>query len=111
MDEEKDSVVLCGANSYEEKYYFNEQFSNIPEDVKSELKAMCVLFTENCGGILTLEYLRDGSLVFRTRVDDYDFYYDEIESGLQIGKLRKEKEKLLSALEMYYRAVVLKEGI
>ncbi len=109
MEEETMGVVLCGANSYEEKFYFNEQFSNIPSDIKDELKAMCVLFTEEVGGILTLEFLADGRLVFRTRVDDYDFYYDEIESGLQISRLQKEKEKLLEALELYYRAMVLKE--
>ena len=75
----EDKIVLCGANSYEEKYYLNPDFDGLPDYVKDELKIMCVLYTEECGGILTLEFLRDGTLVFRTRVDDYDFYYDEID--------------------------------
>jgi len=95
--------VLCGANSYEEKYYLNPKFDSLPSQVKDELKIMCVLFAEEAGGILTLEYLQDGSLVLRTRADDYDFYYDEIEAGLQVRKLREEKEELLEALELYYR--------
>jgi len=95
--------VLCGANSYDEKYYLNPKFDSLPSQVKDELKIMCVLFAEEAGGILTLEYLQDGSLVFRTRADDYDFYYDEIEAGLQVRKLREEKEELLAALELYYR--------
>ena len=38
-------VVLCGANSYEQKYYFNKDFSSLPRNPK-ELHVMCVLFTE-----------------------------------------------------------------
>jgi len=95
--------VLCGANSYDEKYYLNPKFDSLPSQVKDELKIMCVLFAEDAGGILTLEYLKDGSLVFRTRADDYDFYYDEIEAGLQVKKLQEEKKDLLEALELYYR--------
>ena len=43
-----DKVVLCGANSYEQKYYFNEEFQSLPQSVKDELHIMCVLFTEEC---------------------------------------------------------------
>ena len=36
MDENK--IVLCGANAYEKKYYFNEeQFKMIPESIKEEI--------------------------------------------------------------------------
>lgn len=103
--QETADVVLCGANSYEEKYYFNERFKALPQAVKDELKIMCVLFTEDCGGILTLEFLRDGTLVFRTRVDDYDFYYDEIEAGLKIRELEEKHAETLSGIETYYKAL------
>ena len=49
MDENK--IVLCGANAYEKKYYFNEeQFKMIPDSIKQELHVICVLFTEEVGG-------------------------------------------------------------
>ncbi len=108
MNEER--TVLCGANSYEEKYYFNEEFDAIPQGVKDELKIMCVLFTEDCGGILTLEFEKDGTLLFCTRADDYDYLYDEIETGLQVRRLQKEKRELLESLELYYRIAVLGEN-
>ena len=104
-------IVLCGANAYEEKYYFNEQFSGIPKAVQDELKIMCVLFTEEAGGILTLEYAPDGTLFLSTRADDYDYMYDEIETGLMIRRLQEEKKELLESLELYYRIVVLGEEI
>ena len=62
MYEEK--VVLCGANSYTEKYYLNPDFEQLPDDIKNELKIMCVLYVHDVGGILTLVYEEDGSLCF-----------------------------------------------
>ena len=28
-----EKMVLCGANAYDKKYYLNEQFSNLPEQI------------------------------------------------------------------------------
>ena len=106
MAEEK-TMVLCGANSYEQKYYFNEIFKSIPKSVQDELHIMCVLFTENCGGILTLEFRQDGTLLLKTCADDRDYYFDEIEAELQIRKIQREKEELLTSLELYFRTVIL----
>lgn len=40
---EDEKVVLCGANAYEKKYYFNEKFAGIPDAIKDELHIICVL--------------------------------------------------------------------
>ncbi len=109
MDEE--NIVLCGANSYVQKYYFNDKFSAIPRDIQDELKIMCVLFTEEVGGILTLEYEPDGTLEFRVQTDDSDYLFDDIGSELAIREYGKEKSDLLSALELFYRVVFLGEKL
>ena len=70
---------------------------------------MCVLFTEEIGGILTLEFDEDGALRFRTEALEADGRYDEIGSVLRIKKLRTEKRELLEALETYYRIFFLGE--
>ena len=31
---ERETVVLCGANSYEQKYYFNRDFAKLPEGIQ-----------------------------------------------------------------------------
>ena len=46
---ESGNLVLCAANAYEQKYYFNEQFSGIPESIQEELRILCVLFTQEVG--------------------------------------------------------------
>ena len=57
----QENIVLCGASSYEQKYYFNPDFNSLPESIKQELQIMCVLYTEDIGGILTLEFDEDGN--------------------------------------------------
>ena len=101
-----ENMVLCGASSYVQKYYFNEKFNLLPEEIKNELKIMCVSFAEEAGGILTLEFDNSGDLKFCVRVDDGDFYFDEIESGLMISKYQKEKEGLFESLELLYSTLI-----
>ena len=101
--------VLCGANSYEKKFYLNDKFKNLPEQVRQELQIMCVMFTEEVGGTLVLEYDEDGFLQLITDADEEDILYDEISSGLKIHQIQMEKRELLEALEMYYRVFVLGE--
>lgn len=101
--------VLCGANSYEKKYYLNEKFNNLPEQVKQELQIICVMFTEEVGGTIVLEFDDDGYLELITDANEDDILYDEISSGLKINQIRLDKRELLEALEMYYRVFVLGE--
>ena len=111
MEARKETVVLCGANSYEQKYYFNQEFKSLPEDVKKELQIMCVLFTEDIGGVITLEFEPDGSLEFKVQADEHDYLFDEIGSCLKIRQFQREKRELLEGLEIYYRVVFLGEKI
>lgn len=105
----QDKIVLCGASAYEQKYYFNQDFSSLPDAVKQELQIMCVLYTEDIGGILTLEFDEEGNLQFKTEALDADAMYDEIGSVLKIKQLQSEKRELLESLEMYYRVFFLGE--
>lgn len=112
MEPEKktENTVLCGANSYVEKYYFNGQFSRLPETVKEELQIMCVMFTEDVGGVLTLEFTPKGELQFKVASADTDYLFDEIGSALKIKQYQMEKRELLESLELYYRVFILGEG-
>ena len=104
-------IVLCGANAYEQKYYFNEQFKAIPQSIKDELHIICVLFTEEVGGIFTLVFDEDGTLNIETNAEDTDIYYDEIGSDLLVNKIRQTRQELFESLSMYYRVVILHEDI
>lgn len=98
-----ENVVLCGASAYEQKYYLNESFKNLPEQIQEELQIMCVLYTEDVGGVFLLEFDENGALQFRTEAKEDDFSYDEIGSVLKIKELRRTKGELLRSLELYYQ--------
>ena len=104
-------MVLCGANAYEKKYYFNPEFSSLPEQIQDELHIMCVLYTEEIGGVLTLEFDEDGSLEFKTEALESDAMYDDIGSVLRIKQIRADKQELLESLELYYRVFFLGEDV
>ena len=107
MDMFDEEVVLCASSAYEKKFYLNEEFSRLPEDIKNELKIMCVLFTEEVGGTLELVFDEEGNLLFRTDADENDLLYDDIACGMLIKKMQYEKRELLESLEMFYRVFFL----
>lgn len=99
--------VLCASSAYEQKYYLNPEFDGLPTQIKEELNIMCVLFTEDVGGIIELVYDETGSLYIKTDADEADILYDEIGSGLKVRQLQREKVELLEALELYYKVKFL----
>jgi hypothetical protein len=105
MYEEKDEVVLCAANAYNQKYYLNDNFRELPASIKEELQIMCVLFTEDVGGIFQLVFDEEGNLEFRTSCDENDLLYDDIGCGLKIKELQQTRQDLLESLQMYYRVL------
>ena len=104
-------IVLCGASAYEKKYYFNEQFKALPESIKEELHIICVLFTEEVGGVFTIVFDEDGQIALETDAYDEDVLYDEISSGLLVNEIRRKRQELFQSLELYYRVFILKENI
>lgn len=107
----KDKIVLCGASAYEQKYYFNQDFPSLPQSVQDELHIMCVLYTEEIGGVLTLEFDEEGNLQFQVESLEADAMFDEIGSVLRIKELRNSKRELLESLELYYRVFFLGEEL
>ncbi len=104
---ENGHVVLCGASSYEQKYYFNRTFQALPESIQKDLHIICVLFTEEIGGEFLIEFNEEGSLEFRTQASASDYNYDEIGGALMIKQIRADRRELLESLELFYKVVIL----
>ena len=109
MEKTGERIVLCGANAYEQKYYFNEKFKGIPDSIKEELHIICVLFTEEVGGVFTVVFEEDGSVSLETDAYEEDLLYDEISSGLLVREVRMQRRELLESLSLYYRVFMLHE--
>ncbi len=96
--------VLCGANAQSMRYYFNEEdFGLLPEEVRKELKLLCVSYCSDVGGALTLSFDDKHCLHLQT-IDPID----EIGADLKIRKLQSEYRELFAQLEEFSR-VFLKD--
>lgn len=103
---DRSAVIMCGANAYEQKYYFNEKFDKLPDPIKEELHIICVLFTEEVGGAFLIGFDDEGHLMLMTDADEEDLLYDEIGAGLLVKEVQKRKQELFESLEEFYKAFV-----
>jgi len=106
MNEE---IVLCAASAYEEKFYLNPEFSQLPESIQQELQIMCVLYTADVGGILMLVFDEHGNLELKVDHKEDDFAFDEIGSVLKIKELQQTKRELFESLETFFKVFYLGE--
>ena len=106
MEEEN---VLCAASAYDKKFYLNDRFDKLPGNVKDELKVMCVLFTEDVGGIIIMKFDDEGNLLVKTEADEGDLLFDDIGASLKIRNMQREHEETFRMLEMYYKVFFLGE--
>ena len=104
-----ENFVLCAASAYEKKFYLNPEFDQLPESIKEELQIMCVLYTEDVGGILMLVFDGDGSLELKVDHEENDFAFDEIGSVLKIKQLQQTKQELFESLELFFKVFYLGE--
>lgn len=104
-----EEMVLCGASAYAQKYYLNEQFAGLPEGIKEDLQILCVLYTEDVGGVFQMVFDEEGNLLLKTECEEGDFSYDEIGSVLKIKQIQQERQELLESLETYYKVFYLNE--
>ena len=109
--DDRDGIVLCGASAYEKKYYFNKDFSRLPDQVKDTLHIICVGFTEKCGGTFLMRFDEEGALSLVTDAELADALYDEIGAELEIKKLRSERRQLFEEISLFYKVVFLGESI
>ena len=93
MNEE---FVLCAASAYEKKFYLNPEFDSLPESIKEELQIMCVLYTEDVGGVLMLVFDEEGNLELKV---------------LKVKQLQQTKRELFESLELFFKVFYLGEEI
>lgn len=108
----EDQIVLAMASNYNQKYYFNNEFDQLPNHIKDSLKIICVTHTTDVGGILTLQFNETtGNLLIEASADEEDILYDEIGSHLKVKQMMIEHRELWESLETFFKVFYLGDEI
>ncbi len=106
MNEE---IVLCAASAYEQKFYINPDFDTLPDNIKQELRIMCVLYTEDVGGILMLIFDESGNLELKVEHEEDDFFFFFIGRVLKVKEIGQRKREVFVSLELFFKVFYLGE--
>ncbi|MGN1317807.1 MAG: DUF6145 family protein [Lachnospirales bacterium] len=108
MDNNK--TVLCSASFYKQGYFFNEEYSTLPENIKRELKVIAVCLSEKIRAISIFGFYKDtGDFYIEVLNSPDDFLYDEIGAKLELMQVEKENQELFSSLTLWYKTFILKD--
>ncbi len=102
--------VLCAANKYEMKYFFNKTFAALPESIQNELHVISVLYAQEVGGIFKILFEENGEVEIETEAAEDDFLYDEISAGLMVAEIKRSRQELFESLSLFYKVFILKEN-
>lgn len=105
MDYEE--IILSMSSAYDKKFYLNDEFDELPQIIKDQIKIISVLYTEDVGGILTMKFDEEGNLLLESTADEEDLLYDEIGAHLKIKRLMSEERELLESLETFFKVFYL----
>lgn len=100
-------AVLCAANASSMQFYFNEErYGILPEEIKKELKVICVLYCADVGGIINFSFNSAHSLEITTMQP-----IDEIGAELKVRQIQREHAELFEKLEAFDRQyAALRDG-
>ena len=105
----EDRIVLAASSSYDRKYFFNKEFEALPESIREDIQVMMVMFTMEIGGILTMSFDEDGTMLIESESDEEDILYDEIGADLKIKQMTIDRQELFQNLELFFKVFYLGE--
>lgn len=93
--------VLISVSPYVQKYYINETFSDLPEDIKETLRAKIAVIAEKTHAIISLGFNEKGEIYLEYKYEDLS-YADEIGVELRMKKFQQEEGELLKSIKVWY---------
>lgn len=93
--------LLISVSPYVQKYYINEKFNDLPEDIKETLRAKLAVIAEKIHAIISLGFSNGSEIYLEYKYEDLS-YMDEIGAELRIKKFQTEEAELLKSIKMWY---------
>lgn len=106
-----DKKIMAATNFYLQKYFFDDEFMELPPKILDEIQILLVELAEKTHSIVQLGFYADGEIFLETLQSDGDFSYDEIGAPLLAKKVENENKELFTMLENWYALNFTEEGL
>lgn len=93
--------LLISVSPYVQKYYINETFKDLPEDIKETLRAKLAVIAEKTHAIISLGFSEQMEVYIEYQYEDLS-YSDEIGMGLRLKQFQRDEAELLKAIKTWY---------
>lgn len=93
--------LLISVSPYVQKYYINEKFNDLPEEIKETLRAKLAVIAEKTHAIISLGFNEKGEVYVEYKYEDLS-YMDEIGIELRMKKFQQEEGETLKSLKTWY---------
>lgn len=93
--------LLISVSPYVQKYYINETFKDLPEDIKETLRAKLAVIAEKTHAIISLGFSEQMEIYIEYQYEDLS-YSDEIGMGLRLKQFQRDEAELLKAIRTWY---------
>ncbi|MDF2877124.1 MAG: hypothetical protein K0S30_220 [Clostridia bacterium] len=96
-----EKTILISISPYVQKYYLNENYEDLPKDIKEEIIAKLSVVAEKTDCIISVGFDEKGEIFIEERHDD-PIGHDDIGVALEIKRLQTEEVELLKALKLWH---------
>lgn len=105
-----DKIVLAAASFDKQKYYMDEDFLDLPQSIKDEIKTICVVLADKLMCTFIIGFYPNGDVYFETVKSEEILDFDDIGAQLEIKALNKDKAELIKALRLWYLVYKTADG-
>lgn len=105
-----EAMTVAAASFAQQKYFLAEDFLTLPEEIKEDIKVLCVLTAQKLGCTFLLDMDEDGDISFRLVREVDDLNFDEIGAELEVKEISRKQKELLHALKLWYTVFKTEEG-
>lgn len=102
--------VLASASYYTQKYFINEEFTELPTEIRNEIRVICIALAEKIHGVFTMGFYDNGQVFMESTGEEVDYDYDDIGAQLEMKRLETEKKELLKAMQLWFAVYKTEEG-
>ncbi len=96
-------TILAAASFEKQKYYINPEFLQLPNDVKKEVRDMCIVMAQKLMCTFVIGFFDDGNMYFDFVKTDDAFDFDT-------QSFKNEKAELIKSLKMWYMLFKTSDG-